>query len=404
MARPLLALAALFALAIAGAGAGAAQSVQSEEQDARQALATARRQATAAAARAEQLEAQAARAVAAADRTARESAAVAARIQQAEAELAAHGARIRLIQRQQRQLKARLAERQQPVVRLTAALQRLSRRPVAFALLRPGSVEDAVHMRALLQTLIPEVERRSQALRAEIARARALEQQGRAAARDLAATSKQLAGRRRTLAALETRQRLAARDAGGIADRENERALALAEQARDLTALVDRIGQEGELREALAMLPGPVMRPARPQEAALPVTAAAAVPGPAALPAYMLPADGRLVSGFGEVRTGAARTRGVAIAVRPGAQVVSPASGRIAFAGPYRGYGTIAIIEHGGGWTSVVTGLARIDTRVGEQVIAGAPLGLAGLLRPVLGLELRRAGEPVNPLDHLATR
>lgn len=402
MLRPLFALVALFALAVAGAGA--AQSVPDEAQDARQALATARRQATAAAARAEQLEALAARAVAAADRTARESAAVAARIQQAEAELAAHRARIRLIERQQAILKARLAERQRPVVRLTAALQRLSRRPVAFALLRPGSVQDAVHMRALLQTLIPEVERRSKALRAEIARVRALEQQGRAAGRDLAATSKQLAGRRRTLAALETRQRLAARDAGGIADRENERALALAEQARDLTALVDRIGQEGELREALAMLPGPVMRPARPQEAALPVTAAAAVPGPAALPAYMLPADGRLVSGFGEVRTGAARTRGVAIAVRPGAQVVSPASGRIAFAGPYRGYGTIAIIEHGGGWTSVVTGLARIDARVGEQVIAGAPLGLAGPLRPVLGLELRRAGQPVNPLDHLATR
>lgn len=402
MPRPLLALVALLALAVAGAGA--AQSLPGEEQDARQALATARRQATAAAARAEQLEGQAARAVAAADRTARESAAVAARIQQAEAELAAHRARIRLIERQQAILKARLAERQRPVVRLTAALQRLSRRPVAFALLRPGSVQDAVHMRALLQTLIPEVERRSKALRAEIARVRALEQQGRAAGRDLAATSKQLAGRRRTLAALETRQRLAARDAGGIADRENERALALAEQARDLTALVDRIGQEGELREALAMLPGPVMRPARPQEAALPVTAAAAVPGPAALPAYMLPADGRLVSGFGEVRTGAARTRGVAIAVRPGAQVVSPASGRIAFAGPYRGYGTIAIIEHGGGWTSVVTGLARIDARVGEQVIAGAPLGLAGPLRPVLGLELRRAGQPVNPLDHLATR
>ena len=118
----------------------------------------------------------------------------------------------------------------------------------------------------------------------------------------------------------------------------------------------------------------------------------------------MLPADGRLVSGFGEARPGAVRTRGVAIAVRPGALAVAPAAGRIAFAGPYRGYGTIAIIEHGGGWTSVITGLARIDARVGEQVIAGAPLGLAGPRQPVLGVELRRAGEPVNPLDHLAGR
>ena len=401
--RGRIVLALAVPLAIGIAAAGLAQPTGNEGLDARQALAIAQRQAAAAARRAERFEADAARAGAAADRTARESAAVAARIQQAEADLAAHRVRIRLIERQRAQLRARLAERQQPVVRLTAALQRLSRRPVAFALLRPGSVRDVVHMRALLETLVPEVERRSQALRAEIARTRALEAQGRAAARDLAATGRQLASRRRTLAALETRQRLASRDAGGIADRESERALALAEQARDLTALVARIGEEGELREALALLPGPVMRPARPQDAAPPP--GGVPPAPAtALRAYMLPADGRLVSGFGEARSGTVRTRGVDIAVAPGALAVAPAAGRIAFAGPYRGYGMIAIIEHGGGWTSVVTGLARVDARVGEQVIGGAPLGIAPSQRPVLGLELRRAGEPVNPLEHLAGR
>jgi hypothetical protein len=78
-----------------------------------------------------------------------------------------------------------------------------------------------------------------------------------------------------------------------------------------------------------------------------------------------------------------------------------PAAGRVAFAGPYRGYGRIVIIEHPGGWTSLVTGLARVDARVGEMLVGGAPLGIAGQRRPTVALELRRAGEPVNPLRYL---
>jgi murein hydrolase activator len=73
----------------------------------------------------------------------------------------------------------------------------------------------------------------------------------------------------------------------------------------------------------------------------------------------------------------------------------------VAFAGPYQGYGTIVIIEHGGGWTSLITGLTVIDTRVGRDVVAGSPLGLAGPGRPVLTFELRHAGTPVNPLEFL---
>ncbi|MBA3054230.1 MAG: peptidoglycan DD-metalloendopeptidase family protein, partial [Sphingomonadales bacterium] len=86
-------------------------------------------------------------------------------------------------------------------------------------------------------------------------------------------------------------------------------------------------------------------------------------------------------------------------AARPGAQAIAPGPGRVAFAGPYRGFGQIAIIDHGDGWTSLVTGLARLDVRVGQNLVAGSPLGRAGPGRPVIGLELRREGEPVNPLD-----
>jgi len=78
---------------------------------------------------------------------------------------------------------------------------------------------------------------------------------------------------------------------------------------------------------------------------------------------------------------------------------VAPGNGRVVFAGPYRGYGAIVILDHGDGWTSLVTGLLQLDVRVGDEVIAGSPIGMAGAGRPVVSLEVRRQGEPVNPLE-----
>ena len=104
--------------------------------------------------------------------------------------------------------------------------------------------------------------------------------------------------------------------------------------------------------------------------------------------------------GFGAADAVGAST-GITLAPRGGAQAVAPAAGRVAFAGPYRGYGRIVIIEHDGGWTSLVTGLARTDVAVGEELVAGAPLGVAAVDSPVVTLELRREGEPVNPLDYV---
>ena len=86
---------------------------------------------------------------------------------------------------------------------------------------------------------------------------------------------------------------------------------------------------------------------------------------------------------------------------RPKAQVVAPGAGRVVFAGPYRGYGRIAIVEHANGWTSLVTGLGSLDVDTGQNVTAGTALGLAASGSQGVSLELRRDGEPVNPLDYL---
>ena len=399
--RPLALLAAAcIAASVLAVTAGAQQSASlDDESEARAALVAAQQQGAAARQRAEVLEQQAAVAGAAADRTAQQAAAAAARIQETQAEVAARQADIRLIDRQREALRARLAQRQLPVVQLTAALQQISRRPMALALLRPGSLKASIHTRAMLDTMVPEVRRRTAALRSEIERGKALKTSAEAALAALKTEQTEL-GRRQSLTSLETQQRLALRSASGNADREAERALALAEQARDLDALTADLGRAGALRSQLMQLPGPVMRPANPAAAqvfsgAEPTASQSA----AAAPSFLLPVQGRLVAGFGAVVPGSPASRGIALAAGGGAQAIAPAAGRVAFAGPYRGYGVIVIIDHGQGWTSLVTGLAQLDARVGDELVAGSPIGVAGPGRPVVSLELRRDGQAVNPLD-----
>ena len=371
-------------------------------QETRGALQRALEERRAAETRSETLEAQADKAQDAAERASRQTAALAARIQQAEAGIAAAQARGRMIESDRRALRETLGREQRPLVRLTAALQQFSRRPVGLSVLRPGEVRDVVYLRAMLHSAVPQVAESTAGLRQRIARSRELRGAALAAAETLAGEQATLAARRKQLTEIETRQRLAARAAGREASREAERALALAEDVRDLDGLVDELDRAAALRRELAALPGPRLRPASPTDAP---AAAAPSPAPSATrPAgapspYILPVAGRTVTGFGAPQD-AGLSRGLTLAPLPGAQVVAPGAGRVAFAGPYRGYGRIVIIEHPGGWTSLVTGLARSDVQVGEELVGGAPLGIAGQQRPTVTLELRRDGEPVNPLPY----
>lgn len=392
---PLLALVAL------GGAAAQTPPAPTDPNQLRRAIAEAQAAGAAAGRRATDLEAQASTANAAVEKTAREAAGIAARIQQAEAGIAANEARAALIERERAQLRARLAQRQQPLVQLTAALQRLARRPAAFALLRPGSLHETVYLRAALEAMLPEVQRRTADLRAELNRSRALQNQARANAASLRQAQRDLAMRRQALAALESRQRLEARAAGGLAAREADRALALAEQARDLNGLVGQLDEASRRRAALAALPGPILRPAVPGTAVVVADAQAIATSTARLPGFALPLAGQVVAGFGTERPGQPRSRGITLLARPAAQIVAPAAGRVVFAGPYRGYGQIVIIEHAGGWTSLITGLSTLDAAVGDRLVGGSPLGITGPGQPLVALELRKDGQPVNPLDQL---
>jgi septal ring factor EnvC (AmiA/AmiB activator) len=408
MNRPVLL--ALLTMAAAGAALLAAlpatraapSALLLEPDEAEAQLARAARESRRAQTRAARLTQDAEAATEAATRTAREAAALAARIQQAEADIEVARARHAIVRGERAALTARLAEKQEPTARLAAALQTASRRPLALSALQPGSLKEVVYVRAVLDSAVPQIRTRTAGLRAELDRGRALEADAARALDALRDSEQTLRQRRADLAALESKQRIASRTARGAASREAERALALAEEARDLDGLVERLDDIANLRRELAALPGPVLRPDELSAALV----ADAVPAPSASPSapprdFQLPVDGRTLLGFGALRDSGLASTGLVLAPVGGAQVVAPARGRVAFAGSYRGFGRIVIIEHDGGWTSLVTGLARADVAVGESVIGGSPIGVAGGRAAPVSFELRRDGVPVNPLQYL---
>ena len=392
--------AAMFAALPVTRAAPAALLIEPDEAEAQ--LARAARESRRAQSRAARLTREAEAATEAATRTAREAAALAARIQQAEADIEVARARHALVRGERAALTARLAEKQEPTARLAAALQTAARRPLALSALQPGSLKEVVYVRAVLDSAVPQIRARTAGLRAELDRGRALEADAARALAELRDSEQILRTRRADLAALENQQRIASRNARGAASREAERALGLAEEARDLDGLVERLDDIATLRRELAALPGPVLRP-RDLSAAL---VADAAPTPSASPSarprdFQLPVDGRTLLGFGALRDSGLASTGLVLAPVAGAQVVAPARGRVAFAGAYRGFGRIVIIEHDGGWTSLVTGLARTDVAVGDTVIGGSPVGVAGGREAPVSFELRRDGAPVNPLQYL---
>ncbi len=377
-------------LTIFGANPAVAQSID----DQRRALAVAQAQAARAARTANLLEIRAKAEADAAKAADAKAAALAARIQQIEADLGAGEARLLLIEKLRERVRARLAERQRPAIRLIAAVQSYARRPAALALLQPGSLWDLVHIQLILAHVGPELRNRTRQLQAELAQKRALEGAARKTLADLAQSKRHLTTAQMALAKMEAAHRAASLHFSQQAMTAQDKALSMGEQARDIIELIDQLGEESVRISQLAALPGPLLRPMNATSSATPPIMTE-VKSPHRL-SYRLPVTGKLVAGLGEAGSSGARAKGLVFATRAEAQIIAPRRGQIVFAGPFRGYGQIVIIDHGSGWTSLVTNMSRLTVRVGQSVGDGAPIGRAGPGSPRVIVELRRAGQPVD--------
>jgi murein hydrolase activator len=299
-----------------------------------------------------------------------------------EARLTAADARLRLLSADIDRRRKRLTEEQQPVASLLGALVLMARQPPLLAAANPRSADELVRLRVLLDSTVPLIRSRTAALSQELRRGEQLELAAQEARGELVQSRQQLTTRREQFAALEQRALSLAAGAEGQALIAGDVALATGEDIATLRSSESGRAASGALAASLAALDAAPARSAtgegsRPQ---LPF-------------AYRLPADAPVIDGLGSISAAGIRSRGVTMRTSRGAAVTAPASGVVQFAGPFREYDGILIIDHGRGWMTLLLNVASA-LKKGDKVSIGQPLGRA--IGP-LGVELSQNGQRYSP-------
>ena len=110
-----------------------------------------------------------------------------------------------------------------------------------------------------------------------------------------------------------------------------------------------------------------------------------------------LPASGNINQHFGETSISGAHAKGIVIQTRPNAQITVPFDGTVLFAGPFQNYGRLLIVDHGDEYLTVLAGMDSINASVGQELLAGEPVGAMSDSYTELYLEIRHQGIPENP-------
>jgi len=326
---------------------------------------------------------------------------------------------------------AELKQEEQERGGLLMALVELARNPPeALALASPDPVT-AERSALLLGHAVPAIDQAAHRLGRDLQQLAALRLAIAQAQERHRAEQGSLDSQKSQLNALISRKSALQRQAQQGVDLNDEKMVALAAEAANLKDLIERLDAAKQQQEAaprpatrVAMANVPVWiapiakppataMPPKPQQVAAPAVAPRDPSKPPKLRSflyapgnYLVPAAGTLVHSYGKADPMSGMTsRGLTYETRGGARVVAPYYGRILFAGPFRGYSQILIIEHGDGYHSLLAGLARLDVTVGQWLVAGEPVGIMpeGEEKPRLYLELRHDGQPINPLPWLAT-
>jgi murein hydrolase activator len=352
----------------------------------------------------------------------KQSVGIARSIHEHEEKLSLLETKLATVAREEAEKSTTLDHRREQFSKVLMVLERLVRYPPEALIVQPLSPPDMVRSAILLRAAVPRIEEDAGNLRrdlAELARTRADMVRHR---EQVATATKNLEAERKRLAALSKRTDKLRRSTLSEGRKVARRVEILSREAKDLRKLIEALERERRQREARELKE----RERREREAAAAVaaTAAAAAPPPPPPPPppkpsfgglpiskargmLPFPAMGRIVGRYGQMTETGMSRKGIVIHTRPDAQVVAPYDGRVVFAGPFRGYGQLLIIEHGEGYHSLVAGMARIDGVIGQSVLAGQPVGVMGSQKggkPALYVELRRKGRPINPLPWLAAR
>jgi murein hydrolase activator len=332
---------------------------------------------------------------------------LAAALQQSEENLSDLERRLAELDVDARAKEAAFAQRRVQLGRMVAELGRISRQPPEAALVLPASPMDSARTAKLLGTLTPALREQATALAAQIDALQAARVSLDAQHKAIARAAEQFAADRQVLNGLIARRTQLHAELETAQRSSTARVEKLAREAQDIRELMDRLNGERLAAEAQER----ARQEAAEREAQLAARTPPPPPPRAVRPfgdtGTVAPVRGRVVLSYGQQGEGGQPHRGLTVEPRAGAQLVAPFDGQIVFAGPFRTYGLILIIEHAEGYHTLLAGLGRIDGTVGQHVATGEPVGTAGSPEtgnPSIYVELRRNGQPINPLPWLAPR
>lgn len=357
------------------------------------------------------------------------------RAQLLETEISQNETRLADLLKSQQEIQASLNKKRHLLAEVIAALQRLGKNPPPALLIRPDDALVSVRSSLLLGAVVPGIKEETDTLFAEMA---SLKQ----SALDISTTRKKLASDLNALAEDETRLSLLVAEKNQLTSKSKSDLLAEQRKSTDLAA------KALSLKELIKSLESEITSAAEAAKAASraderrrieeaqrlsqtrkrlqsgatnsqPENSAArssnmariepAIAFSKATGKILYPVSGVEIARFGTVEAGSRRTN-VAFATRPNARVGAPSDGWIVYAGPFRSYGKIIILNAGEGYHLVLSGLAHVNVTPGRFVLSGEPIGRMGstgfaatsLLdvgsnKPILTVELRKDGKPVDP-------
>jgi septal ring factor EnvC (AmiA/AmiB activator) len=348
----------------------------------------------------------------------------AARARTIQADIEASGQRLDDLNAQRAEIRASLSSRRAVLAEVLGSLLRMGAHPPPAILVKPQDALSAVRSAIALGAVVPEMRAETQVLASELAE---LERIGRDIDIERSSLSVALARQaedeERMALILEEKKKLTSQARQELAD-QGRKAAELAARETDLSALVGKIENEiAAVREAaLAATKAEEARAAREQELlknarTLPPAdfsdtgrIAPAMAFEKATGLLPRPVEGVEINAFGSVDALGKPSPGLSIATTANARVASPADGWVAYAGPFRSYGQLLILNAGNGYHVVLAGMERIDVQLGQFVLAGEPVAAMGSQRiasveaigvessrPVLYVEFRKDGKSIDP-------
>jgi murein hydrolase activator len=340
---------------------------------------------------------------------------IAAQVRAIETRIGDDEVRLRPFDSREQQIKGSLDSRRAEVVEVMAALQRAGRRAPPALLVRPEDALQSLRTAMLLGSVVPELRARAARLADDLSELVAL-RNTIATERDRLATDRdRLRQEQVRLAALvDERQRKQSTIEKDM-EAEGARALALSKQVDSLQGLIAKMEQDlnsaAKAAAAASQQGTPATVNGKPNLGGLkdPGRRSPAVAFASAKGTLSLPANGVKIREFGGSDGAGGVEKGISLATRPGAQVTTPCDGWVVYAGPFRSYGQLLILNAGGGYHVLIAGMERISVNIGQFVLTGEPVATMGTTsrvasilatnasQPVLYIEFRKDGTPIDP-------